>query len=528
MPTPEPVGEPSLVVSGVTKTYGATRALGGVSLELRAGRVHGLVGVNGSGKSTLLKILAGVERPTTGEMHIGDRPYRPRSARHAGQLGVTMVPQELPVVRRLSVADNVVMGSWPSRAGVVRGAEQLRIATQALAQIGADLDPADAVGDLTLGEQQLVVLARMLFRRSDIVLLDEPTSALGSDEVRRLLEVLRAAAAQGRTVLIVSQRLDDIFGLCDHITVLREGAIVESGDVGEITSEDVVDLMLYGSRVARRGAEGAAGSSQDRSGRRDAPVSVSPLTPVAPRAPALAVRGAVMRGCSTEVDVTIECGEIVGFAGLPGSGCSQLLRTLFGLTSMERGEMRLFGQRYSARRPAAAVRAGVAYVSGDRQAEGLIPAVSVVGNIATVRDRSVLHGPRALARTYRAALGQITALQIRPGDPDVAVSTLSGGNQQKVLFARWALIEPRLWLLDDATRGVDIGARRDIHDEIRRRVAGGHASAVVVSSDVLELLELCERIVVFRRGTIVGRFVSRDTTAGEIEALAAGTLRAVS
>jgi ABC-type sugar transport system ATPase subunit len=512
MLTVEAVGDRSLVVSGVTKTYGATKALRGVSLDLHVGRVYGLVGVNGSGKSTLLKILAGAERATSGEMFLGGKPYRPRSARHAGQLGVTMVPQELPIVRRLSVADNVVMGNWPARAGVLRKAEQLRVAEQALAQIGADLDPSAPVGDLTLGDQQLVVLARMLFRRSDIVLLDEPTSALGADEVRRLLEVLRAMAAQGHTVMIVSQRLDDIFELCDHIMVLREGDIVESADVGEITSEEVVDLMLYGSRVVHRPVEGSAGSSENRGGRRDA------------TAPALVVRSAVMSGRSTEVDVTIERGEIVGFAGLPGSGSSQLLRTLFGLTSMERGEIRLFGERYCARRPAAAVRAGVAYVSGDRQAEGLIPAVSVAGNIATVRDRSVLHGPWALARTYRAALAQITALQIRPGDPDVPISTLSGGNQQKVLFARWALIEPRLWLLDDATRGVDIGARRDIHEEIRRRVVGGRTAAAVVSSDVLELLEMCDRILVFRQGAIVGRFVARDTTAGEIEALAASTL----
>lgn len=244
--------------------------------------------------------------------------------------------------------------------------------------------------------------------------------------------------------------------------------------------------------------------------------------------PALVVRGAVMPGRGTGIDVTIERGEIVGFAGLPGSGSSQLLRTLFGLTSMERGEVRLFGKPYSARRPAAAVRAGVAYVSGDRQAEGLIPAVSVAGNIAMVRDRSVFHGPRALARTYRAALAQIAALQIRPGDPDAPISTLSGGNQQKVLFARWALIEPRLWLLDDATRGVDIGARRDIHAEIRRRVVGGQAAAAVVSSDVLELLEMCDRILVFRQGAVVGRFVAGDTTAGEIESLAASTLSVVS
>ena len=510
MSTGEPVGDSSLLVSGVTKTYGATRALRGVSLELRVGRVYGLVGVNGSGKSTLLKILAGVERATSGQMLLGGKSYRPRSVRHAGQLGITMVPQELPIVRRLSVADNVVMGNWPARAGVVRRAEQLRIARQALSQIGVSLDPSAPVGDLTLGDQQLVVLARMLFRRSGIVLLDEPTSALGADEVRRLLEVVRAMAAQGRTAMIVSQRLDDVFGLCDHIMVLREGGIVESADVGEITSEEVVDLMLYGSRVAHRPVGDLAGPSGIRRDRETA-------------APALAVHGAVMSGRGTSVDVTIECGEIVGFAGLPGSGSSQLLRMLFGLGSTERGEIRLFGQRYQPRRPAAAVRAGLAYVSGDRQAEGLIPAVSVAGNIATVRDRSVLHGPWTLARTYRAALAQIAALQIRPGDPDVPVSTLSGGNQQKVVFARWALIEPRLWLLDDATRGVDIGARRDIHEEIRRRVADGRAAAAVVSSDVLELLEVCDRILVFRQGAIVGRFVASDTTAAEIEALAAST-----
>ncbi|MDA8309846.1 MAG: ATP-binding cassette domain-containing protein, partial [Actinomycetota bacterium] len=178
MSTGEPVGDSSLLVSGVTKTYGATRALRGVSLELRVGRVYGLVGVNGSGKSTLLKILAGVERATSGQMFLGGKSYRPRSVRHAGQLGITMVPQELPIVRRLSVADNVVMGNWPARAGVVRRAEQLRIARRALSQIGVSLDPSAPVGDLTLGDQQLVVLARMLFRRSDIVLLDEPTSAL--------------------------------------------------------------------------------------------------------------------------------------------------------------------------------------------------------------------------------------------------------------------------------------------------------------------------------------------------------------
>ncbi len=516
MPTVEPAGDPSLVISGVTKAYGATKALRGVSFELHAGSVHGLVGVNGSGKSTLLKILAGAERATSGEMLLGGKPYRPRSARHAGQLGVTMVPQELPIVRRLSVADNVVMGNWPARAGVLRRAEQLRIVEQALAQIGADLDPATPVGDLTLGDQQLVVLARTLFRRSEVVLLDEPTSALGADEVRRLLEVLRATAAQGRTVMIVSQRLDDIFGLCDRIMVLREGEIVESADVGDITSEEVVDLMLYGSRVAHRPLRGSAVALEEGGCRRDA------------TSPALVVRGAVMPGRGTGIDVTIERGEIVGFAGLPGSGSSQLLRTLFGLTSMERGEVRLFGKPYSARRPAAAVRAGVAYVSGDRQAEGLIPAVSVAGNIAMVRDRSVFHGPRALARTYRAALAQIAALQIRPGDPDAPISTLSGGNQQKVLFARWALIEPRLWLLDDATRGVDIGARRDIHAEIRRRVVGGQAAAAVVSSDVLELLEMCDRILVFRQGAVVGRFVAGDTTAGEIESLAASTLSVVS
>ncbi|MGH9110340.1 MAG: sugar ABC transporter ATP-binding protein [Acidimicrobiales bacterium] len=503
----------------MTKTYGATRALRGVSLELRPGRVHGLVGVNGSGKSTLMKIIAGVERATSGQMSLDGKPYQPRSVKHAGRSGVTMVPQELPIVRGLSVADNIVMGNWPTRAGVIQQGTQIRDAGAALAEIGAVLDLSAPAGDLTLGDQQLVVLARTLFRRSRVVLLDEPTSALGAAEVTHLLEVIRTMAAQGHTVMIVSQRLDDIFGSCDHIMVLRDGRIIESADVDGITSDEVVDLMLYGSRRSRPAVDDAAtgtGPAGSRGGRPGA------------SAPALAVSGAVMAGRRTTVDVTIDRGEIVGFAGLPGSGSSQLLRTLFGLTPLASGDIRLFGERYRANRPAAAVRSGVAYVPGDRQVEGLIPDLSVAGNIATVRDRSILHGPWALARTRRAALDQISALHIMPGEPDVPVRSLSGGNQQKTVFARWALVEPRLWLLDDATRGVDIGARRDIHEEVRRRIREGETAAAVVSSDVLELFEVCDRIVVFRQGAIVGRFAAKETTASQVESLAAGTLNMVS
>lgn len=501
-------GAVTLELRGIEKRYGAIQALDGVSLELRAGGVYGLIGVNGSGKSTLMKIVAGAERASSGTMYLDDAPYRPRSIAHAVRLGIGMVPQELPIVRSVSVADNIFLGRWPARVGVLRRSESYYAATRALDELGASIDVRMPAGALSLGEQQLTVIARTLVQQPRLMLLDEPTSALAGADAERLRRVIRAVARQGRTVLIVSQRLDDVFSVCDRITVLRNGSLVESAPVAELTTDHAIELMLRG-RPSGRPATSAKPTP-----------SVPTLTDGA-GTPVLEIDALRIPGLAGSLSLRVSAGEIVGLAGLPGSGTSEVLRALFGLIPAFARTLRLFGRPYRMSRPARSIRCGIAYVTGDRQAEGLVSDLSVATNIAMVCNRR--GGPVHLRRTRRAAVEQITAMRIRPGDPDIAVRSLSGGNQQKVLFARWMLAKPRLWLLDDATRGVDIGARREIHAAVRACTRGGTAAALAVSSDLLELFEMCDRIVVFRAGAAIADVDPRRTTPETVEALTTGS-----
>lgn len=509
------LGATLLELKDVTKRYGPTRALDGVSLELRTGGVYGLIGVNGSGKSTLMKIVAGAERASTGSMRLDGVSYRPRNVASGRRLGIGIVPQELPIVASVSVADNLFLGQWPARLGVLRPGASRIAATRALAELGAHIDVRKSAGELTLGEQQLTVIARTLTRRPRLVLMDEPTSALAGADVVRLLQIVRSIADQGRTVLMVSQRLDDVFNVCDQIMVLRNGSLIETRPVGELKTDRAIELMLHG-HAGERSQVFAPRDRAQLTAERAAGVATS----------ALEVEDLQIRGRTARLSLQVTAGEIVGLAGLPGSGTSELLRALFGLIPASARRIQLFGRPYRARHPAGGIRREIAYVTGDRQAEGLVPDSSVATNIAMVRNRRARGGPMHLRRTRRAALDQIAALRIRPGDPDLAVRGLSGGNQQKVVFARWMLIQPRLWLLDDATRGVDIGARDEIHAAIRARTRTDGAAALVVSSDLLELFEVCDRIVVFRSGAIVADLSRDDTTPEAVKALATGELTA--
>lgn len=507
---------PVLRVRDLAKSYGTTRALQGVSFELRSGLVYGLIGVNGSGKSTLMKILAGAEQASDGEMALDETPYRPRNVAHAGRLGIGMVPQELPIVPHISVADNVFMGQWHTRFGALRGHLSRTAARAVLRELGAETDVGARAGDLKLGEQQLTVIARTLTRRPRVVLLDEPTSALAGGEVTRLRQVIRGIAEQGRTVLIISQRLDDVFGVCDHVMVLRNGRLVESAPVTEFSSDRAIDLMMHGHDGPPSKPKVAATTADTREPPGDTADGITA---------ALATADLVVHGRTGPVSLRLDRGEIVGLAGLPGSGTSEFLRALAGLRPASAREAWLFGERYRPGRPGDAIGQGIAYVTGDRQAEGLVPDSSVANNITMVRMRTGWGGPRHLAAARRAALEQIAALRIRPGDPDQPVRALSGGNQQKVVFARWMLASPKLWLLDDATRGVDIGARREIHSAVRAMTSEGHVAALMVSSDLFELFEVCDRIVVFRDGAVIADMPSAKTTPEAVETLTAGLVR---
>ena len=504
---------PVLSVRGLSKRYGATEALRDATVELERGRVYGLIGVNGSGKSTLMKLVAGAESVTSGEMVLNGQPYRPRSVAHATKMGVGMVPQELPIVRSMTVADNLFIGQWHARLGVVQQRKGSIAAVNALKQLEVDVDPRMPAGELSLGEQQMVVIARTLARNPRLVLMDEPTSALSGTEVSRLRQVARDIADRGDTVMLVSQRLDDVFAVCDHVTVLHNGESIVSAEIGQLSADRAIELMLYGREGSRRGsATGPPDATGLASGHRADPDQ------------ALYVKGLRTGTVPTQVDLQVRSGEIVGLAGLPGSGPSRVLRALFGRESASAEEMTLFGEPYVVKGPSACIRQRVAYVSGDRQFEGLIPDSSVATNIAMVGNRAATGGPVRLRRMRKQALHQMEALRIRPGDPDIPVRALSGGNQQKVVFARWMLSDPRLWLLDDATRGVDIGARRDMHAALRARCREDGAAVIATSSDLLELFEFCDRIVAFRAGSIVLDARRDDTTPDAIEALTTGAI----
>ena len=512
-----PEGAGTLVVTGLGKRYGANEALVDVSVGLAPGRIYGLVGVNGSGKSTFLKILAGVERPTSGNMTLDGIPYAPRGVIHAGRLGVGLVPQELPVVPAITVADNLLLGRWPTRWGVIRRRAARVVARRALAALAPEIDVRSEIRNLPLGLRQLVVIGRTVLREPRLVLLDEPTSALTGTEVLRLRDAARRLADAGRTVVIVSQRIDDIFALCDEAIVLRDGRLVDTPRVSSLTPTALVDLILHG-------PEGGRPSARQGEKSRLVDGVLPPTTET--ETPVVDLVDFEVLGRTDALTLRGSPGEIIGLAGLPQSGASDLMRSLFGLLPAAAKAVSISGSGYVPSTPANAIRHGLALVSGDRQAEGLVPDLSSVANACMVHNRRPWRGPVGLRRTRSEAAALLKAVRVQPADPDMPVRSLSGGNQQKVIFVRWLLARPKVWLLDDATRGVDVGARHDIHQLVRDQVRQDRSVALVVSSDLQELLEFCDRIAVFRSGRMVAAGTAAELSLHDLEAAVLGTVGA--
>lgn len=467
---------PLLAFEDVTKAFGSRRALKGVDLAVHTGRIHALLGANGSGKSTLIKIAYGDHLPTSGRLLVNGRSVLLASPKDAHAAGIASVPQELPLVPGLSVADNVFMGHMPRRrSSWLDRAELHRRSRQLLNTLDVDVDPRVRVADLDLPDRQLIAIARALARRARVIVLDEPTSALSESSSRHLRHALVRLSRQGTGILLVTQRLNDVFECADELTVLHEGERVGHGPTAEFTSESLLDLM--------------AGTPS--------------RAPATPRRAAL--RGRALQGDSgplLQVDLpgtvraagfsfSVAPGEVVAVAG---PGAAPLVRGLAtGLPAG--GRATLAGRRVdhlSAHRRAAL---GLAYVSGDRQRNGVIPDLSVEANILLS-----VHACRGSARLRRRrdsliAAGQQVAFGIQPPDLSVPMRSLSGGNQQKVVVARWAVTQPVLWLLDDCTRGVDPLAQSQIHASLLQAVSDG-ASVVVSSSDHSELLALSTRLLV--------------------------------
>jgi rhamnose transport system ATP-binding protein len=495
---------PRLALRAIGKRFGPTWVLRDVSLVARAGQVHAVVGLNGSGKSTLMRAVYGAHQPTEGTILLDGVPRRFRGPRDALVRGVAAVPQELPVVPGLSVTENIFLGMLPATGGVLHERAAHRDAERIMEHLHAHVDVRRPVSVLDLAGQQLVTVARALVRRASVIVFDEPTSALPGRAAERLREVITTLRADGEAILFTSQRLAEVLDLADEVTVLRDGLAVTQGPASGFTEETLIHWMVHGRPIGQR-TEPASAPGQTGS------------RPPYPGPPALSVRN-LHTARLRDVSFDVETGELVGLFGLPGSGASDILRAVFGAEPARRGTIRLHGAELP-RGVGRRIGCGLAYVTGDRQT-ALVSELSVAANIALPGSRRVGRLVRP-GRERRAVAAQIAALGIQPPVPGALVSELSGGNQQKVILARWLTSRPVAWLLDDPTRGVDAQAQTDIHEIIHDRVRAG-ACGLIYSSDPRELHEICDRGLLVSGGRVTAEIDPRRLDADELGALLEG------
>ncbi|MFI5494450.1 sugar ABC transporter ATP-binding protein [Actinoplanes sp. NPDC051859] len=502
-----------LEVVDVTKTFPGVRALDGVSFTVQPGEVHALVGENGAGKSTLIKVLTGVYQPDSGELRYRGEPARFDSPLGAQRAGVSAIYQEVNLIPLMSVAHNLFLGREPrTRLGLLDERRMFREAHDVLRQYGVSTDPRRRLGTLPLGGQQMVALARAVMIDARVVVMDEPTSSLEPREVDTLFEVIRALHARQIGVVYVSHRLDELYQICDAVTILRDGRVVHTGHLADLPRLRLVSLMLGRdmSTVRQQGFTTFHQSAEETS---PAPADSGPV---------LRVSGLRSRHKLHDIGFEVQPGEVVGLGGLLGAGRSETLKAIGGAYPVEAGAVTVNGHKLGRLSPVRAVRAGIAMLPEDRKAEGIVPGLSVRENIAlAVLPRLARCGLVSERRIDEIVQYYLTRLRIKASSPNQRVGDLSGGNQQKVLLARLLATRPRVLLLDEPTRGIDVGAKAEVQALIDELAADG-LGVVLVSSDAEELVEGADRVLVLRDGTIVGELHGDTvTTEALLETIAA-------
>jgi len=491
---------PRLRLMGIRKSFGATLALRGVSLEVAPGEVHALVGENGAGKSTLMNILSGALPADAGTLELDGAPYAPRDTLDARHRGVAMIHQELSLAPHLSAWENIMLGAEPSRGGWLRRREAKALARAALERLGhGHLDLERAAGKFPIAEQQIIEIARALRTEPRVLVMDEPTSSLAQADTERLFTVIRQLRDRGVSVIYISHFLEEVERLADRYTVLKDGQSVGTGLMAGTAPAQLVRLMvgrevteLYPARTARPGAT------------------------------VLEVRNLAAGRRLTGADLTLAAGEILGVAGLIGAGRTELVRAVFGLEASDRGVVRLEGRELSRREPGASWRAGLGFLSENRKEEGLMLPLSVAENtVLTKLGRFGRLGWLRRREIDAAGAAWIGRLGIKASGPGQPVGQLSGGNQQKVALARLLEHPARIFLLDEPTRGIDVGSKAQIYELIAGLAREGRA-VVLVSSYLPELFGMCDRIAVMRRGELVECRARADWTEPSLMAAAIG------
>jgi len=489
----------ALTMTGIGKSFPGVRALSEVDLEVAAGEVHAIVGENGAGKSTLMKILAGVYQPDAGSIHIDGVKVSLQNPLDAKHLGIRMVYQELNLVPDLSVAENIALGRIPKKGGFVDRAQMHSDAQRVLSELQTKISPSTTLGDLTVSQQQLVEIAKAYASDPKIIVLDEPTSSLSEHETQALFQVIRRMSAGGISVIYISHRLREVMDIADVVTVIRDGQRIDTQKIEGVTVEKMISLM-----VGRQLAE------------------VFPKRTVPIGETILEVRNVCVPGSCEDINFTVRSGEIVGLAGLVGAGRTEVAQAIFGLKSYSRGKVFVNGLPTRITSPRKGIKAGIAYVPEDRKNDGIIPSQSIRNNISlavlpSLQRLGFIRGRR------EKELAQAKAIELNVSPPiiDRLVSTLSGGNQQKVVLAKWLAAKPAVLILDEPTRGVDVGAKADIHTIIGQLAAQG-VGVLMISSELPEILAVSDRIYVLHEGRIIEEISRADASEQRVMHAATG------
>ncbi len=500
-PTSKPDRPPILRAKNIVKNFGGVQALCGVNIDIYPGEVHAVMGENGAGKSTFGKILGGAIPASSGTIEVDGQPVSIRNPIDAQRLGITIIFQELDLFPNLSVAENIAIRNLALPEGLVANRRRMHAFCQPfLERVGLDTNPATLVGDLHLGHQQLIAIARALSMQARIIVFDESTSSLSDEFVDNLFDVIHTLRAEGVACLFISHKLDEIFRICDRMTVLRDGGYVDTKGISETDPADLVRLM-----VGRNVSPGTHSHSHATS---QPLLEVTHLTTAQLR----------------DITFTLHRGEVLGLAGLVGAGRGEVGKALFGLTRITGGHIALRGKSYCPLHPRGAIQQGLGLVPRDRKGEGLMMQMSVFENTTltalsyttsatgqSLNTFGVIH--RRQERRASERIGLET--RIRSAGPHAEISTLSGGNQQKALLGRWLLVNPEVYFFDDPTRGVDIGAKEDIYTLIEGEAAKGKG-ILFVSSELSELLRCCDRIMVLNQGRLVATLEGKSTNSEEI------------
>lgn len=500
---------PLLEMKNIVKEFPGVRALDGVSFTLDAGEFHSLVGENGAGKSTLMKVLSGVYPQGTyeGDILIADEVRHFRGIRDSENAGVAIIFQELSLVKELTVGENIFLGKEPSKFGVINWSELYHRTSKLLQDLNLDIDPRVQVGNLGIGQQQLVEIAKALSKEAKILVLDEPTAALTESEVETLFSILRKLKARGVGMVYISHKLNEVFEMSDRITVLRDGKTIGTHNAADLTKEKVIELM-----VGREVGNIFPAPDHDHG---ETILEIKNLS-------AYSI-DAANKKLVDDVSFHVRKGEVLGIAGLMGAGRTELLMSIFGAwTGKYSREVFVEGRHVNLDSPASAIREGIGFVTEDRKRFGLILDQTILDNM-TLAGLKRISGTFLTNRTREAiaANGPMKSLRVKANSPLTVANTLSGGNQQKVVLGKWLLTNPKVLFLDEPTRGIDVGAKQEIYAEINKLAKQGLA-IVLVSSELPEVLGLSDRIMVLHEGRVTGEFVRADATPEKVMAAATG------